>query len=126
VKGGALTEVTFFVLLAVHAPRHGYAVMQFVEERTAGRLRLGAGSLYGAISALVEKGWAAALEEQDGRKKEYLVTNLGRQVAQAELERLRGLVSTAEQIMEEAEHEEDIQVLRGFPGAAGALAEQLV
>ena len=58
-KGGALTEVTFFILLALHQPRHGYAVMQFVEERTGGRLVLGAGTLYGALNALQEKGWIA-------------------------------------------------------------------
>ena len=37
VKGGALTEVTFYILLALHAPRHGYAVMQFIQEKTDGR-----------------------------------------------------------------------------------------
>ena len=47
-KGGALTEVTFYILLALYTPRHGYAVMQFIEEKTAGRLSLGAGTLYGA------------------------------------------------------------------------------
>ena len=38
VKGGALTEVTFFILLSLYTPRHGYAIMQFVEEKTRGRL----------------------------------------------------------------------------------------
>ena len=37
-KGGALTEVTFYILLSLYAPKHGYAVMQFVEEKTGGRL----------------------------------------------------------------------------------------
>ena len=32
-KGGALTEVTFYILLSLYAPKHGYAVMQFVEEK---------------------------------------------------------------------------------------------
>ena len=50
-KGGALTEVTFFILLALHQPRHGYAVMQFVEERTGGRLALGAGTQAGKRSS---------------------------------------------------------------------------
>ena len=35
-KGGALTEVTFYILLALYTPRHGYAVMQFIEEKTGG------------------------------------------------------------------------------------------
>lgn len=51
VRGGALTEVTFYILLSLYIPRHGYAVMQFVEEKTGGRLLLGAGTLYGALNA---------------------------------------------------------------------------
>ena len=69
-KGGALTEVTFFILLALHQPRHGYAVMQFVEERTGGRLALGAGTLYGALNALQEKGWIAPWGGDGGRKND--------------------------------------------------------
>ena len=57
VKGGALTEVTFFILLSLYTPRHGYAIMQFIEEITHGRLLLGAGTLYGALTALQKKGW---------------------------------------------------------------------
>ena len=56
-KGGALTEVTFYILLSLYAPKHGYAVMQFIEEKTGGRLSLGAGTLYGALNSLQEKKW---------------------------------------------------------------------
>ncbi len=45
-KGGALTEVTFFILLSLYTPKHGYAVMQFIEDNTKGRLTLGAGTLW--------------------------------------------------------------------------------
>ena len=76
-KSGALTEVTFYILLALHTPRHGYAVMQFIEEKTGGRLSLGAGTLYGALSSLQEKGWIQPCGNGDGRKKEYAVTPLG-------------------------------------------------
>ena len=57
VNGGALTEVTFYILLSLYTPKHGYAVMQFIEEKTAGRLLLGAGTLYGALNSLKKKGW---------------------------------------------------------------------
>ena len=50
-KSGALTEVTFYILLSLYTPKHGYAVMQFVEEKTGGRLSLGAGTLYGALNS---------------------------------------------------------------------------
>lgn len=63
-KGGALTEVTFYILLSLFTPKHGYAIMQFVEEKTAGRLTLGAGTLYGAMTSLEEKGWIRRLGER--------------------------------------------------------------
>lgn len=58
VKGGALTEETFYILLSLYSPRHGYAVIQFIEEKTGGRLALGAGTLYGALNSLKIKIWA--------------------------------------------------------------------
>lgn len=102
-KGGALTEVTFFILLALYTPRHGYAVMQFVEEQTGGRLALGAGTLYGALNALREKGWIEPCGGQEGRKKEYRITPQGRDAAEKELRRLKGLVQLAENIVGGAE-----------------------
>lgn len=99
IKGGALTEVTFYVLLSAFAPRHGYAIMQFIEEKTGGRLSLGAGTLYGALSALEEKGWIKPYGDQGGRKKAYVITDIGREIAEKELARLRELTQTAEKIM---------------------------
>ena len=51
-KGGALTEVTFYILLSLYTPKHGYAVMQFIEEKTDGRLSLGAGTSMSSCSRL--------------------------------------------------------------------------
>ena len=71
VKSGALTEVTFYILLSLYSPKHGYAVMQFIEEKTGGRLSLGAGTLYGALNSMQEKGWIELFGDSEGRKKEY-------------------------------------------------------
>ena len=99
-RGGALTEVTFFILLALYRPKHGYAIMQFIEEKTGGRLVLGAGTLYGALNTLLDKGWIEPYGAQQGRKKEYSMTQQGRQAAEKELARLRLLVQTAGDVME--------------------------
>ncbi len=99
VKGGALTEVTFFVLLSLFTPKHGYAVMQFIEEKTNGRLSLGAGTLYGALTALEEKGLITRYGEQEGRKKEYIITPSGRDAAEKELRRLNEITQTAAEII---------------------------
>ena len=98
-KGGALTEVTFYILLSLFTPKHGYAIMQFIEEKTGGRLSLGAGTLYGALNTLEEKGWIVRYGESTGRKKEYLITALGKEAAQKELGRLRELTQNAEEIL---------------------------
>ncbi|MBP8968861.1 MAG: PadR family transcriptional regulator [Lachnospiraceae bacterium] len=99
VKGGALTEVTFFILLALYAPKHGYAIMQFIEEATNGRLSLGAGTLYGAINSLLEKEWIEPCGDADGRKKEYVITSKGKEVAETELKRLKDLTEIASGII---------------------------
>ncbi|MCI8544034.1 MAG: helix-turn-helix transcriptional regulator [Lachnospiraceae bacterium] len=98
-KDGALTEVTFYILLSLFTPKHGYAIMQFIEERTGGRLALGAGTLYGALNTLEEKGWISLYGNSEGRKKEYLITDLGREIATKELARLQELTQTAVKII---------------------------
>ncbi len=95
VKGGALTEVSFCILLALYEPKHGYAIMQFIEEKTDGRLSLGAGTLYGALSSLTEKKWIEPYGECQGRKKEYCITALGKEIAQKELLRMQNLTNVA-------------------------------
>ena len=101
-SGGALTEVTFYILLALYGrPRHGYAIMQFVERETGGRLLLGAGTLYGALNALEQKGWIAPCGAETGRRKEYAVTQAGRAAARRELARLQELAATAARWMED-------------------------
>ena len=97
-KNPPLTEALFYILLAVRKPVHGYGIIQEVEEMTGGRVRLGPGTLYGAISSLLEKGWIVLYSADLGsrKKKEYVITNQGREVFSAELRRLRELVENGE------------------------------
>ncbi|MCK9526813.1 MAG: PadR family transcriptional regulator [Limnochordia bacterium] len=90
---GALTEGVYYILLALHEPRHGYAIMQGVQELTKDRVILGPGTLYGALSTLVEKGWIRAYsDDQSSRRKDYLITDQGKSAFQTELERLEELL----------------------------------
>ncbi len=100
IKGGALTEVTFFILLSVYSPKHGYAIMQFVEEKTCGRLSLGAGTLYGALTSLEKKGLIEPWGDPDGRKKKYVITAQGKEICERELMRLHQVTGIAERIVE--------------------------
>lgn len=98
----ALTEAVYYILLSLLTPRHGYGIMQNAELLSAGRVKLAAGTLYGAINSLLEKGWIMALPgEKDSRKKEYVITENGKTVLQAELQRLKELVENGMRIMEE-------------------------
>ena len=98
----ALTEAVYYILLSLLTPRHGYGIMQNTETLSGGRVKLAAGTLYGAINSLLEKGWIMALPgEKDSRKKEYLITENGKQVLHAEINRLQELVNNGKRIMEE-------------------------
>lgn len=98
----ALTEAVYYILLSLITPRHGYGIMQNAESLSRGRVKLAAGTLYGAINSLLDKGWITALPgEKDSRKKEYLITEEGKQVLLAEIRRLKELLENGTQILEE-------------------------
>ena len=96
----ALTEAVYYILLSLMQPMHGYGIMQNVEVLSGGRVRLAAGTLYGAINTLLEKGWIIALPGiKDSRKKEYQITNIGKEALEAEIIRLQELLNNGRQIM---------------------------
>ena len=94
----ALTEAVYYILLSLVEPMHGYGIMQQTAALSRGRLSLSAGTLYGALASLQEKGWIEPLPEE-GRKKEYQLTDTGRTVLEAEIERLSELVENGKEIL---------------------------
>ena len=95
----ALTESTYYIMLALVKPSHGYGIMQQVEEMSGGRVRLAPGTLYGALTALTDKGWIRPLPTvQDSRKKVYQLTDKGLSVLHREISRLKELVTNGEKI----------------------------
>jgi len=102
-KSTPLTEALFYILLAVRKPNHGYGIIQEVEELTDGRVVLGAGTLYGAIQSLVKKNWIRiySVDTESRKKKEYIITEIGRQIFEEEKKRLEELVTNAT-LMEES------------------------
>ena len=98
-----LTPAVLHILLALaDAERHGYGIMQEVEGRTGGEMRLGPGTLYGSIKRMLADGLIEESDERpdpamdDQRRRYYRITDFGRKVAGAEAERLTKLVNTAE------------------------------
>lgn len=97
-----LTPAMFHILLALaDRERHGYHIMQEVDERTEGKVRLGPGTLYGSIKRMLADGMIEETEERpdpeqdDERRRYYRLTDFGLRVARAEAERLERLVITA-------------------------------
>ncbi len=101
-KNQPLTEAVFYILLAARKPVHGYGIIQEIDEMTGGRVHLGPGTLYGAINALLEKGWLVLYSAEAGsrKKKEYMITPAGRAAFSAEMERLRELTANGEKMEE--------------------------
>lgn len=90
-SNNALTEAVYYILLALVEPIHGYGIMQQTATLSNGRVCLSAGTLYGALASLLDKGWIEQLPEE-GRKKGYIITAEGRAVLEQELQRLTELV----------------------------------
>lgn len=81
-----MTETTYYTLLATAAPRHGYAIMQYVGELTKGRIALGTGTLYTMVGRLVKDGIIIAVPGSD--KKAYEITEKGMELLREETARL--------------------------------------
>lgn len=98
-----LTEALFYILLSVRTPNHGYGIIQNVAEMTGNRVVLGPGTLYGAINSMLSKGWISLYSEdkESRKKKEYLLTGIGREVFHNEVKRLIELLENAKKMDEE-------------------------
>ena len=94
----ALTEAVFYILLALVEPMHGYGIMQQTATLSKDRVRLSAGTLYGALASLLDKGWIEQLPEE-GRKKDYCITPAGCEVLEQELLRLAELLENGRNII---------------------------
>ena len=97
-----LPNAVFHILVALaDRDRHGYSIMQDVDARTGGKVRLSAGTLYTAIRRMLEQGLIEELRDSpdpgsaDERRRYYRVTRMGRDVALAEAKRFSELLDQA-------------------------------
>jgi DNA-binding PadR family transcriptional regulator len=91
-----LTAAAFHVLLALaDGPKHGYLILKDVAERTNGDVRLSTGTLYGLIKRFLDEELIIETTPDDERRRPYKLTARGREVAQAEAERLERMVRAA-------------------------------
>lgn len=102
-SGSGLTHAAFLIMLSLaDRPRHGLGVIDEVEERTGGSVKLGPGTLYGTIKRLVADGYvreatrAPDPADDDPRRRYYELTGAGKRALAAEAEHLRRLLHVAE------------------------------
>jgi DNA-binding PadR family transcriptional regulator len=93
-----LSEPVLLVLLSLaEQPRHGYAILQDVEQISGGRVKLSTGTLYGALSRLLEEEWIERFKEKEASRdrRTYRLTSRGRRNLQMEVDRMRQLTKLA-------------------------------
>ncbi|MHC1682678.1 MAG: PadR family transcriptional regulator [Clostridiaceae bacterium] len=95
-KNLPLTETVYYVLLALLEPAHGYLIMQKVEELSDGKVRIAAGTLYGAIENLLKLKFIQPVESEDARRKVYRITEEGKEILLLDFERMKHMINVTE------------------------------
>lgn len=98
-----LTESYFFILLCLYnKPNHGYGIMQETSTLTTDRVKIGSGTMYGAVNNMLKKKWIIETKSdkpEDNRKRLYKITDKGKHILEQEKNRLQELVNCSENIM---------------------------
>ena len=91
-----MTETGFYILLCLQKPNHGYGIVQLVDQMTEGEIKLAPGTMYGSHSKMEKDGLIRFAREEDKRKI-YEITELGMEVLQLELKRIKRLYRNAQE-----------------------------
>lgn len=92
-----MTETGFYILLCLRKEAHGYSIVQQVEELTDGEIRISPGTMYGSLSKMEKDGLIHFVREEDKRKI-YIITDLGKQVLELEMNRIKRLYRTISEV----------------------------
>ena len=93
-----MTETGFYILFCLQKPNHGYGIVQMVEKLTDGEIRLSPGTMYGSLSKMEKDGLIRFINEEEKRKI-YKITELGTEVLQLELKRIKRLYQTSQEVI---------------------------
>lgn len=94
-----LSETTYYILLSLLTPSHGYAIMQNVEVLSHGRVKIAAGTLYGAIESLLKQKLIMPVASEDNRRKVYVLTAQGKGILDLEYQRMAHLIQISNRLM---------------------------
>jgi len=106
-KNLPLTETTYYILLSLIEPAHGYLILQKVDELSNGSVKMAAGTLYGAIENLLKLKFIQSVPSSDSRRKVYQVTESGMEILKLDMTRMQHMLHiTKEMLKKEADDEE--------------------
>lgn len=94
-----LTEATYYIMLSLLEPLHGYGVMQKVEHISRGSVSPGPGTLYGVFTTLEKEGLIVMVKEED-RRKSYVLTSKGKEVLKQQIGRLEIMTQEGKSILD--------------------------
>ncbi len=95
-----LTEATYYIMLSLLEPLHGYGVMQKVEHISRGTVNPGPGTLYGVFTTLEKEGLIVMVKEEE-RRKSFVLTSKGKEVLKQQIERLEIMTQEGKSILEQ-------------------------
>ena len=98
-KNLPLTETTYYILLVLLEPAHGYLIMQKVEELSRQQVKIAAGTLYGAIDNLLKIKLIKSVESEEKRRKTYLITDKGKEVLRLDFERMHHMINITQGLL---------------------------
>jgi DNA-binding PadR family transcriptional regulator len=98
-KNLPLTETTYYILLVLLEPAHGYLIMQKVEELSNHQVKIAAGTLYGAIDNLLKQELIRSVKSEDKRRKTYLITEKGKGILRLDYERMNHMTSVTKGLL---------------------------
>ncbi|WP_445506232.1 PadR family transcriptional regulator [Niallia sp. 03190] len=95
-----MTETAFYILLSLTKPRHGYGIVKHVEGISKSRIKLGSGTVYGTLTKMQKDGIITVFADEE-RKIVYEVTEIGKKLMTAEINRLKELHENARKYEED-------------------------
>ncbi|MDX8047304.1 helix-turn-helix transcriptional regulator [Gracilibacillus sp. S3-1-1] len=98
-----LTDSMFYIMAALTKPRHGYAIMNLIEERSLGQITIGPASMYTIIKKLLKQEWIYLHDGSKARRKTYLLTEKGKEILKADIQLRKLMINLAEEGLKEAE-----------------------
>ena len=95
-----MSESDYYILLGLaKGANHGYGIMQMTEKLSGGDVTIGSGTMYGATSNMMKKGWIREImsdEPGQERRRLYQLTDSGRTALRAEIKRLQRMLENAQ------------------------------